>query len=145
MSRKKAWRWFFAVGLGSGGLGMGADAEPPADSPEDAPGVVVETQDRHGQRVDRLVADLLGAFADGPEALDATTPSIAGVDEPMGRYLRQCRQTIGPIDVHAVRHVGEGLVLVTARSEADGSWHQLALGVTPDAAVRFVRVDPLRY
>ena len=144
MSRKKAWRWFFAVGLGSGSLGMGADAEPPADTTDDAPGIVVEALDRPGDRADRLVAELLDAFNDGPDAL-ARVLETAGADVSTTRYLQARSEALAPLDVHAVRPLGDAIVLVTARSEADDAWHQLTLGVSSPGVLRFVRVDPLRY
>jgi hypothetical protein len=96
-------------------------------------------------RADRLIGDLFDAFNQGAEPLARALAGMAGGTDMIGSYLESARADLAPLDVHGVRFVNDGLIIVTARSMRDGSWHQLTLALSPDPSLRFIRVDPLRY
>jgi hypothetical protein len=142
----KAWRWLFAASISSPGtLGLGAETQAPQDTADDAPGIVNDETDRHSRRADRIIGDLVAAFNEGPVHLARLLDATFGDADLLRQYLEALRTDLAPLDVHSVRFLSDDLVIVTAQSSRDASWHQLTLALSPEPALRFIRVDPMRY
>lgn len=149
---RKAWRWVFAAGIGSGSMAMGTDVDAPEQTGPSSLGAVDLEADRASRRVDKLLGDLVTALHEEAELDEWLSDHLhTGLDPLLAASLAVCLRDahldLAPFDVHSVTFIDPNLAILMLRAERDGSWHQLSVGVDPaaDRQLCFVRVDPVRF